>query len=406
MAEKMSEVYSAYDIQINQVMRGRGAFILRTDKGLFQLKALDGSPSRLEAEFEFKESLRAIGFDSIDYCVKNVDGELYTCDRYGNPYVLRRFFMGRECNPLNQQDIVMGVRNLAKLHQAGKEAFEKGEKDVHIRLTGDFKKRNQAIKRVNNYILKQKSKKEFEVKYLKTYDYFYEQGVSCQIQYEKLGAWGNVTSGASNVGAYMAAGGANNVGEYMTAGGASNVGGYMAAGGASNVGAYMAAGGANNVGEYMTAGGATVAGMESGEGAGGATHLGYCHGMYNHHSLVMTEELGTPVGTIAFDKFYLGNQMDDLYHYARKVVEKNDYSFSVLNTILEEYDKVNALTKEDYQYIYISYLYPEKFYKLANQYMNGSKNWLSPKLLEKLDRYIADEGKKQYLLDKMKKMYL
>ncbi len=358
MAEKMSEVYSAYDIQINQVMRGRGAFILRTDKGLFQLKALDGSPSRLEAEFEFKESLRAIGFDSIDYCVKNVDGELYTCDRYGNPYVLRRFFMGRECNPLNQQDIVMGVRNLAKLHQAGKEAFEKGEKDVHIRLTGDFKKRNQAIKRVNNYILKQKSKKEFEVKYLKTYDYFYEQGVSCQIQYEKLGAWGNVTAGASNVGG------------------------------------------------YMTAGGATVAGMESGEGAGGATHLGYCHGMYNHHSLVMTEELGTPVGTIAFDKFYLGNQMDDLYHYARKVVEKNDYSFSVLNTILEEYDKVNALTKEDYQYIYISYLYPEKFYKLANQYMNGSKNWLSPKLLEKLDRYIADEGKKQFLLDKMKKMYL
>lgn len=397
MAEKMSEVYSAYDIQINQVMRGRGAFILRTDKGLFQLKALDGSPSRLEAEFEFKESLRALGFDSIDYCVKNVDGELYTCDRYGTPYVLRRFFVGRECNPMSQQDVVQGVRNLARLHQAGKEAFEKGEKDVHIRLTGDFKKRNQAIKRVNNYILKQKSKKEFEVKFLKAFDYFYGQGASCQRQYEELGAVGNVTAGVSNVGTGMASGGA-------VAGGCATAGG--------GVGESVASG-------CATAGvcfGESVAGVTSSEGVvgvtvaggcvGGATHLGYCHGMYNHHSLVMTEEPGTPVGTIAFDKFYLGNQMDDLYHYARKVVEKNDYSFNILATILEEYSKVNPLTNADYQYIYISYLYPEKFYKLANQYMNGSKNWLSPKLLEKLDRYITDEGKKQYLLDKMKKMYL
>ena len=39
--------------------------------------------------------------------------------------------------------------------------------------------------------------------------------------------------------------------------------------------------------------------------------------------------------------------------------------------------------------IYINYCYPEKLYKLGNQYMNGSKNWLSPKLLEKLDNFIT-----------------
>jgi len=375
LAEKMSEVYSAYDIQINQVMRGRGAFILRTDKGLFQLKALDGSPSRLAAEYELKESLRTLGFESIDYCVKNVDGELYTCDRYGNPYVLRRFFVGRECNPMNQQDVIMGVRNLARLHVAGKEAFEKDEKDVHIRLTGDFKKRNQAIKRVNNYILKQKSKKEFEVKYLNAYDYFYEQGVSCQRQYEELGA-------VETISPVVRESGMNGAAEAMSPG--------------------VCESGVSGAVETISPGV-----RESAAGnVSGCSHLGYCHGMYNHHSIVMTEDAKTPVGTIAFDKFYLGNQMDDLYHYARKVVEKNDYSFNALANIFEEYSKVNQLTDADYKYIYISYCYPEKFYKLANQYMNGSKNWLSPKLLEKLDRYIEDEAKKQHLLDKMKKMYL
>ncbi len=340
MAEKMSEVYNAYDIRINQVMRGRGAFILRTDQGLFQLKALDGSPSRLEAEYKFKEGLVELGFESIDYCVKNMDDELYTCDRYGNPYVLRRFFLGRECNPLTQQDVLLGVRNLAKLHQVGKTAFEKSEKDVHIRLTGDFKRRNQAIKRVNNYILKQKSKKEFEIKYSKTFDYFYEQGVCCQKEFESM------TTDAGRTG------------------------------------------------------------EKNNDNKENFVHLGYCHGMYNHHSLVMTEDEKTPVGTIAFDKFYLGNQMDDLYHYGRKIVEKNNYSFDTLRSILEEYDKINTLDKSDYQYIFINYCYPEKLYKLANQYMNGSKNWLSPKLLEKLDNFIDDEGKKQVLLEKIRKMYL
>ncbi len=341
LAEKMSEVYSAYDIQINQVMRGRGAYVLRTDKGIFQLKPMDGSPSRLGAEYEFKVGLVELGFESIDYCVKNVDGELYTCDRYGNPYVLRRFFLGRECNPLNQQDVIFGVRNLARFHQVGKRAFEQSEKDVHIRITGDFKKKNQGIKRVNNYILKQKSKRDFETKFLKTFDYFYDQGVKCQQEFEELSQVGGKEVYDDN--------------------------------------------------EFE---------------AHNFRHLGYCHGMYNHHSLVITDGVDVPIGTIGFDKFYLGNQMDDLYHYARKMVEKNDYSFKLLTTILDEYSKVNPLDRQDYQYIYINYCYPEKFYKLGNQYMNGSKNWLSPKLQEKLDRFIEDEGKKQLLLDKMKKMYL
>lgn len=329
MAEKMSEVYGAYDIQINQVMRGRGAFILRTDKGLFQLKAMDVNPSRLSAEYQFKDGLVEYGFDSIDYCVKNKEEELYTCDRYGNPYVLRRFFMGRECNPLSTQDIIMGVGNLARFHRIGRETFRECEKDVHIRIAGDFKKRNQGLKRVNNYILRQKSKREFETKFLKTFDYFYEQGIKCQEEYERMRGQGTL-----------------------------------------------------------------------------GEHLGYCHGMYNHHSIVITGDEYCPIGTISFDKFYLGNQMDDLYHYLRKMLEKNDYNFRVMTTILDEYSKTNPLSPEDYEYIYINYCYPEKFYKLGNQYMNGTKNWLSPKLLEKLDKFISDEGKKQLILDKMRKMYL
>ena len=97
MSEKMSEVYEAYDMEILGAVRGRGSMILKTDQGIRQISPFDGSEERLEQEREFKENLYETGFHHIDRCVPNREGELITCDRYGNPYVMREYFEGREC---------------------------------------------------------------------------------------------------------------------------------------------------------------------------------------------------------------------------------------------------------------------------------------------------------------------
>lgn len=55
----------------------------------------------------------------------------------------------------------------------------------------------------------------------------------------------------------------------------------------------------------------------------------------------------------------------------------------------------------DVAYICGLYRYPEKFYKLSNQYMNGSKTRISPKMVEKLNRIMEEEEKKQTLLEKL-----
>lgn len=91
MSEKMSEVYEAYDMDVYQTMRGRGAIILKTDKGIRQIRQLDVNESRLAAEYQFKEKLYEIGFCSIDRCIANKQEGLVTYDRYNNPYVMRTF---------------------------------------------------------------------------------------------------------------------------------------------------------------------------------------------------------------------------------------------------------------------------------------------------------------------------
>lgn len=325
MADKMSEVYELYDADVLQSFRGRGAIILRTGAGLFQLKTPDVNESRLKAEYALKEKLCEAGFEQIDRCVANKNGELATFDRYGTPYVMRCYYDGRECNVNDEKEVMLAVDNLARLHMTFRNVFSALEGDVHIRTCSDFRRKNQEMKRVYNFVLKKGQKKLFEEEYLKAYTYFYGQGLACREQY-----------GAS----------------------------------------------------YDE---------EQNE------HLGYCHGMYDHHSiLVLEHDGGKELATVNFDRFYVGNQLYDLYHFIRKTVEKNDYSFELLCRMLERYaEKVN-ITTGDLEYIYTLYLYPEKFYKLSNQYMNSSKKRLSPKLYDKLTRIISEEKKKEALLEKFR----
>lgn len=140
---------------------------------------------------------------------------------------------------------------------------------------------------------------------------------------------------------------------------------------------------------------------------GSNPRIGYCHGSYNNHSVIFCKSNDEEyLATISFDRFYVGNQLGDLYYFTRKMVEKNDYSFELFEKIINRYNEHIALSERDYMYIYRMYCYPEKFYKLSNQYMNGAKTWISPKMLEKLDKIIQDEAKKVELLLKIRKIFL
>lgn len=335
MAEKMSEVYEMYDVQADHIGRGRGAMLLHTDKGIRQVRAVTVSESRLAAEYEFKERLFESGYQYIDRVVKNVDGELATYDRYGNPFAMRMYFEGHEMNVGNKQEIMLAVDNLVMLHRAGREAWRKTESDMQLREKNDVRRRNRELKRVHNYIAKQSPKREFETLYMKAFPYFYAQGLACEVH--DRGQSGRQCMAENSV--------------------------------------------------------------QNGQAD---RYIGYCHGSYNYHSvLICSDAGGSYAATINFDRFHVGNQLQDLYYFIRKTVEKSDYSFELLTAILRQYHQGCPLTKEDVEYIYRLYRYPEKFYKLSNQYMNGPKNRISPKTIEKLNRIIEEEEKKQALLEKM-----
>lgn len=129
---------------------------------------------------------------------------------------------------------------------------------------------------------------------------------------------------------------------------------------------------------------------------------GLCHGSYNQHSILMCNG---QIATVCFDKFQIDNQLTDLYHFIRKTMEKNQYNFSMLLLILDQYGSVARLTNEDYKYLYILFAYPEKFWKLSNYYLNSRKTFIPPKTLEKLDNVVESEKIRDSMLEDYKNYY-
>lgn len=129
-----------------------------------------------------------------------------------------------------------------------------------------------------------------------------------------------------------------------------------------------------------------------------------CHGSCQQHQIIMMGK--KKIGLIQFEECYVGNQIDDVFYLLRKILEKNQYDFFMGQHFLEGYEEEKVLKKEELQLLYQMLSYPEKFWKLGNQYMNRRKSFLSPKLVEKLQEVIRLQEKKGKFLKKFWLYYL
>lgn len=122
---------------------------------------------------------------------------------------------------------------------------------------------------------------------------------------------------------------------------------------------------------------------------------GMTHGEYNYHNIIMTRE---GIATMNFEKFHRDIQVEDLYYFLRKVMEKSGWKLRLGDGMLNAYSAIHPLTKSETEYLKIRLIYPEKFWKIANSYYCMNKAWISVKNTEKLKTAIKQtEEKKMFL---------
>ena len=70
---------------------------------------------------------------------------------------------------------------------------------------------------------------------------------------------------------------------------------------------------------------------------------GMIHGEYNYHNIIMTKE---GIATTNFEKFRRDIQVEDLYYFLRKVLEKSGWKIRLGDGMLNAYSAIHPLTEE------------------------------------------------------------
>lgn len=121
-----------------------------------------------------------------------------------------------------------------------------------------------------------------------------------------------------------------------------------------------------------------------------------CHGDYQYHNMIQT---GSGSAVVNFEKSCRDYPVRDLYLFMRKLLEKNNWSQTMGDMLLDAYDKELVLTYEDYRQLYYRFAYPEKFWKIVNFYYNSGKAWIPGRNMEKIEKLFAQEREKQLFME-------
>ncbi len=127
------------------------------------------------------------------------------------------------------------------------------------------------------------------------------------------------------------------------------------------------------------------------------------HGQYIHHNILIHNDT---LFTVNFEYCSIDLPIIDLYRMTRKVLEKNNWHVNIGLKLIEAYNSIYPLSKDELEVFFYLLCYPEKFWKISNYYFNQNKAWKPKQSVIKLKKLIEQRGKKQEFLFAYKKCIL
>lgn len=196
MTERYMDVLEQYDMEVYGVKKGRGAWILDTDKGCRILKEYRGTVRRLEFEAEVLETLQDSSGLKADQYVRSLEEGLFTNAGDGTCFILKDWFQDRECNLKEYSEIRSAVTRIGMLHQLlrrvdFKEEWKMGS-IVAKPLHEEMSRHNREMKRARSFIRGKRGKSEFELCVIDSYSQFFEQAIEAEEGLRDMEAEGEI----------------------------------------------------------------------------------------------------------------------------------------------------------------------------------------------------------------------
>lgn len=308
-------ILEQYDIQVQQIRKGRGTFLCETNRGNLVLTPYKGTEKRAGMIQEILAMLQSRQI-AVEQILRTLEGNASATDDAGNRYLLKEQVNGTECGTKSLVQMRAAAQTIGKLHLVlDMEDYRKmWTCESPLPLGDSMEKRIRELVKIRNYIKGKKNKNEFESLFWKHCDCFIKQAREASRIMQQC---------QENL------------------------------------------------------------------------RLQICHGELNQHNILETEH-GWQI--VNYESICLQPACCDLVNYLRKMLEKNNWNADIGRGIWEAYAQIRPLERDEKKALYALLLFPEKFRKVANHYMNSNKAWPCGRDLEKLQQVIvAESGKARFL---------
>ncbi|MFI3171818.1 MAG: phosphotransferase [Eubacteriales bacterium] len=331
MKDIESKVLEQYCVDVNGVRKVRGGFLCDTKQGMMRMKVLSSSDKKIPYVQYMTEQIKEAGFEMVDTMIPTQAGALVCDMRDHGKFVLKRWYIGRECDVYREKEVLEACKTLAILHNYLDQVSEQlllmqsdlkeDERWNHFHgpnLTQEWQKHNYNFKKARSYMRSRVGKGEFEMLYLDEFESFYGMAEEIlkqlrQSEYEEL---------------------------------------YQAA----------------------------------------LKQKLLVHGDYNYHNILF---VGSQVAITNFERFRIDIPIADFYYFLRKVMEKRSWEEELGSKMLYAYEQYRTVSEREKLYMALRLSYPEKVWKITNYYTNTNKAWISEKNVEKLRISIEQMVRKQ-----------
>ncbi|MEG0370052.1 MAG: spore coat protein CotS [Hungatella sp.] len=184
MNERYLEALQQYELELGTVRKGRSGWICETDQGIKLLKEYRGTIKRLEFESQVLGQVQETGYKQVDSYLKNKQDEWITLSEDGTRHVLKNWFLDRECNLKEREEIMAAVTQIAKLHKILRqipqgEDWSLGSIAVEP-MYCEMERHNKELQRAHNYMRGKRKKTEFELCVISNFYFFYQQAKEAQ----------------------------------------------------------------------------------------------------------------------------------------------------------------------------------------------------------------------------------
>lgn len=377
MREYELEVLEKYSQEVNSTRRMRGAFFCDTNEGTMLLKETKVSVKRAPLLYFALSRLEEQG-ETVDTPVFAENGELVVTSRDGRHYMLKKWHEGRECDMKRESEVLAAARQLAVLHR--KFQWQEPNQQELERYAARQKqwqneeKENSSKNDANNEAEEQKERSQsnvlqFESREQELHRIAKIRPPAMRSPVEELLRHNREMK---KVRSFIRRQVAKNEFEYL----------YL-----------------EHFEKMYRLACEALAAMEESECMQlyhqSIREQKVMHGDYNYHN-VLTVPGGMAITN--FEHLKIGIQVQDLYYFLRKSLEKCHWKREVGQNILNAYESVRRLEPAEREYIHFRLAYPEKFWKTTSTYSRSNKAWLPEKSVEKLKLAVRQTEEKTEFL--------